>query len=63
MGELGEWIDSEWRWRMRWRRDRFEWESSLERDLTALLGHSEKECPGHPSVGEGGTGLVFGELC
>ena len=48
---------------MRWRRDRFEWESSLERDLTALLGHSEKECPGHPSVGEGGTGLVFGELC
>ncbi|XP_068484993.1 uncharacterized protein [Phaseolus vulgaris] len=37
VGELGEWIDSEWRWRMRWKRDRFEWESSLERDLIALL--------------------------
>ena len=37
MGEMGVWDDTEWRWDLRWRRDRFVWESSLERDLIMLL--------------------------
>jgi len=31
--EVGEWEGSEWRWNLRWRRARFEWESVLETDL------------------------------
>jgi len=30
VNEVGEWVDAEWRWTLRWRRDKFEWESSLE---------------------------------
>ena len=37
MGEVGNWVQSEWRWSLRWRRTRFEWESSLEADLFTLL--------------------------
>ncbi|XP_068504370.1 uncharacterized protein [Phaseolus vulgaris] len=37
VGEVGLWINSDWRWRLRWRRARFEWESSLEADLFTLL--------------------------
>ena len=36
-GEMGVWVDTEWRWDLRWRRGRFVWESSLERDLNTLL--------------------------
>jgi len=31
--ELGGWEGSVWRWTLRWRRDRFEWESLMETDL------------------------------
>ena len=27
MGEVGEWENSVWKWRLRWRRTIFEWES------------------------------------
>ena len=37
VGEVGVWINSDWRWRLTWRRARFEWESSLEADLFTLL--------------------------
>jgi len=30
VNEVGEWVDAEWRWTLRWRRDIFEWESLLE---------------------------------
>ena len=35
--EVGVWVNSEWRWSLRWRRTRFEWESSMEADLFTLL--------------------------
>jgi len=28
--EVGEWVNSTWQWRLRWRRARFEWESMQE---------------------------------
>ena len=34
MNEVGEWEDSAWQWKIRWRRARFEWEVPLEADLT-----------------------------
>ncbi|XP_068466484.1 uncharacterized protein [Phaseolus vulgaris] len=37
VGEVGEWSNSVWRWRLRWRRDRFVWESDLEQELVLLL--------------------------
>ena len=37
VGEVGEWINSVWRWRLRWRRDKFVWESDLEQELILLL--------------------------
>jgi len=37
VGEVGVWINSDWRWRLTWRRARFECESSLEADLFTLL--------------------------
>ena len=37
VGEVGVWINSDWRWRLTWRRARFEWESSLEAYLFTLL--------------------------
>ena len=33
VNEVGEWVDAEWQWNLRWRRDRFEWESLLETKL------------------------------
>ena len=30
MEDVGVWEGSEWKWRLEWRRDRFEWESELE---------------------------------
>ncbi|XP_068466007.1 uncharacterized protein [Phaseolus vulgaris] len=44
VGEMGVWDGTEWRWDLRWRRGRFEWESPLERDLiTILSGASLRE--------------------
>ena len=37
IGEVGMWCNLEWRWMLRWRRIRFEWESQLEADLNLLL--------------------------
>lgn len=31
--EAGGWEGSEWQWRLQWRRERFEWESEMERSL------------------------------
>ena len=31
--EVGEWLESVWRWNISWRRIRFEWETSLETEL------------------------------
>jgi len=31
--DVGVWEGSEWKWRLEWRRDRFEWESELEANL------------------------------
>ncbi|XP_068466531.1 uncharacterized mitochondrial protein AtMg00310-like [Phaseolus vulgaris] len=35
--EVGEWVGAAWRWNLRWRRDRFEWETLLETNLVQLL--------------------------
>ena len=37
VGEVGEWINSEWRWSLKWRRARFEWETPMEADLSMIL--------------------------
>ena len=37
VGEVGEWINSEWRWSLKWRRARFEWEKPMEADLSMIL--------------------------
>jgi len=37
VGEVGEWTNSKWRWRLRWRRNRFEWKSPMEEELISLL--------------------------
>jgi len=31
--DVGEWEGTDWRWRLEWRRDRFEWETELEGNL------------------------------
>lgn len=46
--EVGEWDESVWRWRLKWRRERFEWESSLVEELvvhisTTILLKEEKD--------------------
>jgi len=46
--EVGEWEDEVWRWRLGWRRARFEWESVLEAKLTihistTMLSKEEKD--------------------
>ena len=33
MEEVGEWEESEWKWSLRWRHVRFEWESMMKDDL------------------------------
>jgi len=40
VGEVGVWEDSEWCWKLRWRRDRFEWEIPLENDLAMLISRA-----------------------
>jgi len=40
VGKVGEWVESEWRWCLRWRRTRFEWEASVETDLTMVLSRA-----------------------
>jgi len=63
VGEVGVWINSEWRWSLGWRRARFEWESSMEADLSTLLSGApmKKECHGCAVVGEGSTRVIFSE--
>ncbi|XP_068479070.1 uncharacterized protein [Phaseolus vulgaris] len=37
VSEVGYWEDMEWSWRLRWRRPRFEWKSTMEADLMNLI--------------------------
>ena len=35
--DVGEWEGTDWRWRLEWRRDKFEWESELEANLLECI--------------------------
>jgi len=35
--ELGGWEEDRWRWRLSWRRDKFEWEGNMENELISSL--------------------------
>jgi len=37
VGEVGKWENSIWKWRLRWRRTRFEWESLQEEKMLRLI--------------------------
>jgi len=37
--EVGEWKDMNWCWNLRWRRARFEWETTLENELGMLISN------------------------
>jgi len=37
VGEVGEWEESVWKWRPRWRHARFEWESIQEEEMVRLI--------------------------
>jgi len=37
VGEIGFWDDNGWHWRLKWRRERFEWESILEEELLTIF--------------------------
>ena len=37
VGEVGVWEESGWCWRLRWRRERFVWESVLVQELEVLI--------------------------
>ena len=37
VAEVGSWEDSDWNWRLRWRRARFSWESAMEGELLNLI--------------------------
>ena len=37
VGEIGEWAESIWQWRLRWRRDMFEWENAKREKLLGAL--------------------------
>jgi len=37
VGEVGPWKDSEWQWKLSWRRDRFEWEIPFETEIGMLI--------------------------
>jgi len=38
--EVGEFVDLAWRWRLRWRRVRYEWESVIEADLVMCISRA-----------------------
>lgn len=40
MEELGVWEELVWRWSLRWRRDRFEWESTMEAELVMYISRA-----------------------
>jgi len=37
VGEVEGWKDSEWRWRLSWRRVRFQWEATQEDEMLKLI--------------------------
>ena len=39
--DVGVWESSEWKWRLEWRRDRFEWESELEVNFVEYLARAD----------------------
>ena len=40
VGEVCVWVESEWRWSLRWRRARFVWKSIMEEDLLRLISQT-----------------------
>jgi len=40
VNEVGEWEDATWRWKVRWRRPRFEWESLMEADFLQQISRA-----------------------
>jgi len=40
VGEVGVWEESVWQWKLRWRRDRFEWEVPFETELGMLISRA-----------------------
>ena len=45
VGEVGEWVDSVWHWKLRWRRNGFEWENALREEvLTSLSSVTLNRC-------------------
>ena len=40
VAEVGMWEGSEWKWNLRWRRARFEWESVMEMDLAVYISRT-----------------------
>jgi len=43
MEEVGEWEGTDWRWRVQWRRDRFEWEAEMEENLMECIERASLE--------------------
>jgi len=37
VGEVGMWEESVWQWKLRWRRNKFEWEVPLETEFGMLI--------------------------
>ena len=37
VGEVGVWLDSDWQWRLRWRRNKFEWKVPQEEELMRTI--------------------------
>jgi len=58
MGEVGQWEESGWQWRFRWRRARVEWESIQEEDMLRLISANilNREEQDQQLWGGGGTG-------
>jgi len=45
VGEVGEWVDSVWHWKISWRRNGFEWENALQEEmLTSLSSVTLNRC-------------------
>ena len=40
MEDVGVWEGLDWRWRLQWRRDRFEWESEMEANFIECIARA-----------------------
>jgi len=60
VSEVGFWEDTEWSWRLRWRRSRFEWESIMKVELMNLIiGKSPRKEAEDVMVWNGDSNGVF----